>query len=61
MSPPQPDLSANERRIDYVEFLVRDLARTKQFYGGVFGWELTDYARVRVVLRRPAQRRLHDR
>src|SRR5579862_5364859 len=28
---------------DYVEFVVGDLARTKAFYGTVFGWTFTDY------------------
>jgi hypothetical protein len=27
----------------YVEFVVRDLAKTKTFYGTVFGWSFTDY------------------
>lgn len=27
----------------YIEFTVRDLARTKAFYGAVFGWRFTDY------------------
>jgi predicted enzyme related to lactoylglutathione lyase len=30
-------------RIDYVEFNVTDLARTKAFYGEAFGWEFKDY------------------
>ena len=29
--------------MDYVEFVVRDIARTKAFYGAVFGWTFTDY------------------
>ena len=33
----------NDRRIDYIEFNVTDLARTKAFYGGLFGWQFTDY------------------
>jgi predicted enzyme related to lactoylglutathione lyase len=32
-----------DRRIDYIEFVVRDLDRVKEFYGTVFGWEFTDY------------------
>jgi len=28
---------------DYVEFKVHDLARTKTFYGAVFGWTFADY------------------
>ena len=30
--------SGQDRRIDYVEFNVRDIARAKAFYGGAFGW-----------------------
>lgn len=33
----------NDRRIDYIEFAVTDLARSKAFYGGAFGWQFTDY------------------
>ncbi len=33
----------NDRRIDYVEFDVTDVARTKKFYGDVFGWTFKDY------------------
>ena len=29
--------SSNDRRIDYVEFNVRDIARAKAFYGAAFG------------------------
>jgi len=29
--------------IDYVEFKVRDVARSKAFYGAIFGWAFTDY------------------
>ena len=28
--------------MDYVEFVVRDIAKTKTFYGAVFGWTFTD-------------------
>lgn len=28
---------------DYVEFSVHDIARSKAFYGAVFGWRFTDY------------------
>jgi len=35
--------SENDRRIDYIEFRVRDIAATKAFYGTVFGWSFTDY------------------
>lgn len=30
-------------RIDYVEFNVADIARSKRFYGQAFGWRFTDY------------------
>ena len=33
----------NDRRIDYIEFPATDIARTKDFYTGVFGWKFTDY------------------
>ena len=32
-----------DRRIDYVEFNVADMARSKAFYGAAFGWTFTDY------------------
>ncbi len=32
-----------DRRIDYVELNVADIARSKAFYGAAFGWSLTDY------------------
>jgi uncharacterized protein len=35
--------SPNDRRIDYVEFRVKDIPKTKQFYGDAFGWTFTDY------------------
>jgi len=35
--------SANDTRIDYIEFPATDLAATKQFYATVFGWKFTDY------------------
>lgn len=35
--------SENDRRIDYIEFPVRDIEETKAFYGAVFGWSFTDY------------------
>ena len=30
-------------KIDYIEFSIRDMAEAKQFYGGLFGWQFTDY------------------
>lgn len=35
--------SANDRRIDYVEFNVSDVARAKKFYGEAFGWSFRDF------------------
>jgi uncharacterized protein len=35
--------SENDRRIDYVELTVSDIARAKRFYGAVFGWSFTDH------------------
>ena len=35
--------SDNDRRIDYVEFNVADVARAKKFYGAAFGWSFKDY------------------
>ncbi|MCP3982227.1 MAG: VOC family protein [bacterium] len=32
-----------DRRIDYIEFPVSDVAETKRFYATVFGWSFTDY------------------
>lgn len=32
-----------DHRIDYIEFNVSDIARSKAFYGGAFGWTFTDY------------------
>jgi len=33
----------NDRQIDYIEFNVADIARSKAFYGAAFGWTFTDY------------------
>ncbi len=33
----------NDRRIDYIEFPVTDIAAAKRFYTGVFGWPFVDY------------------
>ena len=33
----------SDRQIDYVELNVGDVARSKKFYGGAFGWSFTDY------------------
>ncbi len=33
----------NDRRIDYLEIPVTDVATAKRFYGTVFGWSFTDY------------------
>lgn len=33
----------HDRQIDYVEFNVTDIGRSKNFYGSAFGWSFTDY------------------
>jgi predicted enzyme related to lactoylglutathione lyase len=35
--------SKNDRQIDDIEFRVHDIAKTKAFYGGVFGWRFKGY------------------
>ncbi|HTV69940.1 MAG TPA: VOC family protein [Rhizobiaceae bacterium] len=35
--------ASNDRRIDYVEFNVKDIERSKEFYGKAFGWTFKDY------------------
>ena len=35
--------SHHDRSIDYIEFTVADIARSKAFYGEAFGWTFTDY------------------
>jgi uncharacterized protein len=44
---PLPELAvtqaAQDRRIDYIEFPVTDLAASKRFYAAVFGWKFEDY------------------
>lgn len=37
------DTQSNEGRIDYIEFPATDIAKTKDFYTGLFGWKFTDY------------------
>ncbi len=32
-----------DRKIDYIEFNVADIAASKAFYGSAFGWTFTDY------------------
>jgi len=34
---------AQDRRIDYIEIPVTDVARARSFYAGLFGWSFTDY------------------
>jgi catechol 2,3-dioxygenase-like lactoylglutathione lyase family enzyme len=36
-------MPADTLRIDNIEFAVSDLARSRAFYGGVFGWTFKDY------------------
>jgi predicted enzyme related to lactoylglutathione lyase len=35
--------TARDRKIDYIEFNVADITRSKAFYGSAFGWTFTDY------------------
>ncbi|MCT7378277.1 VOC family protein [Chelativorans salis] len=35
--------SGNDQRIDYVEFTVGDIVRSRDFYGKAFGWSFKDY------------------
>ena len=35
--------SRQDRCIDYIEFNVADIARSKEFYGKAFDWTFTDY------------------
>ncbi len=37
------DHPRRDRSINYVEFDVAEMARTKRFYGEAFGWTFTDY------------------
>lgn len=37
------DRPHHDRAIDYIEFAVADIARSKAFYGEAFGWTFTDY------------------
>jgi predicted enzyme related to lactoylglutathione lyase len=37
------EMPHRDRAIDYIEFKVADIARSKQFYGAAFGWRFTDY------------------
>jgi hypothetical protein len=37
------DAQSNEGRMDYIEFPATDIAKTKAFYSGLFGWRFTDY------------------
>jgi uncharacterized protein len=35
--------SANNHKINYIEFVSTDVARSKQFYSTVFGWNFEDW------------------
>ena len=37
------ELPRTDRCINYIEFNVADIARSKDFYGQAFGWTFTDY------------------
>ena len=36
-------IRGTDRQIDNIEFNVSDIARSKAFYGSVFGWAFNDY------------------
>ena len=36
-------MEPQDRAINYIEFNVADIARSKDFYGKAFGWRFTDY------------------
>lgn len=36
-------IRGKESQIDNIEFNVLDIARSKEFYGGAFGWTFIDY------------------
>ncbi|MGA3035399.1 MAG: VOC family protein [Terracidiphilus sp.] len=35
--------AGNHHKIDYIEFAATDVARAKEFYAKVFGWNFQDY------------------
>ncbi len=35
--------AGRDRKIDYIEFVVGDIARARAFYGAAFGWSFTEY------------------
>jgi uncharacterized protein len=37
------DNSQHDLRVDYIEFPATDMAATKRFYSGIFGWKFEDY------------------
>ncbi len=36
--------AGNHHKINYIEFVSTDIARTKAFYAGAFGWTFTDWS-----------------
>ncbi len=36
-------MQPTDKRINYIEFNVSDIAQSKAFYGQAFGWSFTDY------------------
>lgn len=36
-------MTSRDQKIDYIEFNVTDIERSKAFYGNVFGWTFKDY------------------
>ena len=46
-------------KIDNIEFNVHDIARSKAFYGAVFGWTFTDYGPAYTEFSFPGGSRFH--
>ncbi len=40
------DGTNQDKKINYIEFKVRDISRAKDFYGTAFGWTFIDYGPV---------------
>jgi predicted enzyme related to lactoylglutathione lyase len=47
--------SEHDRRIDYLEFNVPDVAAARRFYSSVFGWTFTDYGPDYAGIRHPTE------
>ena len=43
--------SANNHKINYVEFTSNDVARSKQFYSTAFGWSFQEWVKITSVFK----------